>query len=107
VIDLYHIKGWPKAKISREENILRSSVRDIIDRGEEDKTILRTAGPQRGKYYAISTEKVLEIERDIDSSWGKSSITSEEIIDYYDLDCHPKTLLNAFRRVGVGHFWAA
>jgi transposase len=107
VIDLFKMKEWSKHKISREEKLPRSTVRDIIARGEEDKTVLRTARPQRGKYYKISTEKVLEIERDMDGSWGKSSMTSEQIIDEYDLNCWPQTLLNAFRRVGVGHFWAA
>jgi transposase len=107
VLDLFHYKNKSKGEISTKTGIPRTTVNDIIARGEEDKTILRTARPQRGNYYKISREKVLEIERDMDGSWGRSSMTSQELIDYYDLNCWPQTLLNSFRREGIGHFWAA
>ena len=32
---------------------------------------------------------------------------TQELIDLYELNCVPQTLLNAFKREGIGHFWAA
>lgn len=50
---------------------------------------------------------MLEIEAEMDGQWGIGSMTTEELIEYYGLDCCDQTLLNAFRREGLGHFWAA
>ena len=82
----------------------RTSVIDICERDEH---LLRRERPNRAPEYKISREKVLEIETDMDGHWGRGSMTLEELVDWYDLDCHPKILLNSFRREGIGHFWAA
>jgi hypothetical protein len=34
-------------------------------------------------------------------------MTSQDIIDEWDLRVYEQTLLNSFRRFGIGHFWAA
>jgi hypothetical protein len=44
---------------------------------------------------------------DMERHRGKSSMTTQELIDYFDLDCCDQTLLNAFKREGIGYFWAA
>lgn len=43
----------------------------------------------------------------MEGHWGRGSMTSQELIDFYGLECCPQTLLNSFRREGIGHFWAA
>lgn len=101
------MKHLSKGEINTRTGIPRTTINDIIARGEEDQAILRTARPQRRKEFKIPDEKVLEIEKDMDGDWGRGSMTSEELIQEYNLDCWPQTLLNAFKRVGIGHFWAA
>ncbi|KAH7378608.1 hypothetical protein BKA64DRAFT_545324, partial [Cadophora sp. MPI-SDFR-AT-0126] len=67
----------------------------------------RRARPNRLKKFKISTEQVLAIEADMDGQWGIGSMTTSELIEFYGLDCCDQTLLNSFRREGIGHFWAA
>lgn len=82
----------------------RQSVINICERDED---LLRTKRPNRAPPYKLSREKVLEIEADMEGHWGRGSMTSQELIDFYGLECCPQTLLNSFRREGIGHFWAA
>jgi hypothetical protein len=103
--DLRYIKPCKRPEeIHRLTGVPRTTVIDICERDEH---LLRRERPNRAPEFKISREKVLEIEADMDGHWGRGSMTTQELIDLYDLDCCPQTLLNAFRREGIGHFWAA
>ncbi|CZR58839.1 uncharacterized protein PAC_08731 [Phialocephala subalpina] len=71
--------------ISELTKVPRQTVIDICERDED---LLRRARPTRIKKYSISRETVLAIEKDMDGHWGR-------------------TLINAFKREGIGHIWAA
>ncbi|KUJ07356.1 uncharacterized protein LY89DRAFT_544882, partial [Mollisia scopiformis] len=63
--------------------------------------------PTRTKRYSISREQVLAIEEDMDGHWSRGSMTAAELVEHYQLGCVPQTLINAFKREGIGHYWAA
>jgi hypothetical protein len=91
-------------EISQLTGVPRQTVIDICERDEH---LLRRARPSRALIYAISREIILQIEKDMEGHWSRGSMSLEELIEYYGLKCTSTTLLNAFRREGIGHFWAA
>jgi hypothetical protein len=100
--DLRYIKPCKKPEeIHQLTGVPRQAVINICERDEH---LLRRARPKRAPEYKVSREKVLEIGADMDGFWGHSSMTMEELINFYHLDCCPQTLLNSFCREGIGHF---
>jgi hypothetical protein len=61
----------------------------VIDICKRDEDLLRRARPNRALKYKITREQVLQIEADMEGHWGKSSMTIQELIDFYGLDCVP------------------
>lgn len=92
------------ARIHTITGVRPSSAWGIVRRGID---LIRRNRPNRAPEYKISEGMVLQIAKDMENDWGKSSLTTQEIIDEWDLDCCETTLLNAFKRYGIGHFWAA
>ncbi|KAF8853908.1 hypothetical protein BDZ45DRAFT_557874, partial [Acephala macrosclerotiorum] len=57
--------------------------------------------------FIIPREKVLWLKQEMEGHWSRGSMTVDEFIDHFDFDCSVPTLNTAFKREGIGHFWAA
>lgn len=100
--NLRYISHLSKRAIARKTGVPLTSVCRILDFES-----VRTAPPTRRRPYKIDTETVLKMEKEMNGNYALGSLTVQELIDHFQLHCAPQTLINAFKRKGIGHFKAA